>query len=91
MPELYPNMNNADDGDMIFESRPAELEPGPEGDEQDSKWMSVKKWLGHELKELTHWWLVGSRLYEDRHTRMDGSSIATNPYLTDDFGREWVQ
>ena len=79
VPELYPNMNNADDGDMIFESRPAELEPGPEGDEQDSKWMSVKKWLGHELKELTHLWRVGVDLrrkaHEDGWYRWDQSGL----------------
>ncbi len=59
VPELYPNMSNADDGDMMLESRPAELEPGPEEGEQDSKWIGVKKWLARELKELTQLWQVG--------------------------------
>ena len=36
-------MSNADDGDMMLERRPAELEPGLEEDEQDGKWVGVKK------------------------------------------------
>ena len=30
VPELYPNMSNADDAKMMLELKPAELEPGVE-------------------------------------------------------------
>ena len=59
VPELYPNMSNVDDGDMILEIRPAEMEPGVEQDEPTSQWVGVKKWLADELKELTQLWQVG--------------------------------
>ena len=59
VPELYPNMSNADDGDMMLENRPVELEPGPDEDQHGSKWIAAKKWLAGELKELTQFWQVG--------------------------------
>ena len=65
--ELYPNMSNADDGDMMLESRPVELEPGVEEDEPTSQWVGVKKWLAYELKELTQLWHVGVGRREQAH------------------------
>ena len=61
VPELYPNMSNYDDGEMMLDTAcAAELEPGYE-DETESgyKWTRVKKWLAEELKELTMLWQVG--------------------------------
>ena len=58
-PELYPNMSSADDGGMMVGIHPAEQEPGVEQDEPAEKWVSVKKWLAGELKELTLLWQVG--------------------------------
>lgn len=59
VPELYPNMSNIDDGDMMLEIRPAEVEPGVEQDKSIDQWIGVKKWLADQLKELTQLWRVG--------------------------------
>ena len=59
VPELYPNMGNADDGGMMLADGPVELEPGLEDDEFPGQWVGVKKWLVGELKELTQLWQVG--------------------------------
>ena len=59
VPELYPNMSNVDDGDMMLDIRPAEPEPGFGEEESVDQWMGVKKWLASELKELTQLWQVG--------------------------------
>ena len=90
VPELYPNMSNADDGDMMLESRPAELEPGPEEGEQDSKWIGVKKWLAHELKELTQLWQVGVGGRRKAHARW---MVPLGPIRPDNrgSGRQRVQ
>ena len=52
VPELYPNMSNADDGDMMLERRPAELEPGPEEDEQDGKWGWRQEVVGERVERV---------------------------------------
>ena len=83
VPELYPNMSNADDGDMMLERRPAELEPGLEEDEQDGKWVGVKKWLAGELRELTQLWQVGVGKRKKAHT--DGWYRWDEPGLTADI------
>ena len=80
VPELYPNMSNADDGDMMLESRPSELEPGPGENEQDGKWVGVKKWLAYELKELTQLWQVGVSKRKKAHG--DGWHCWDEPGLT---------
>ena len=66
VPELYPNMSNADDGDMILVA-PAELEPGEEQVEPAGQWVAVKKWLAGELKELTQLWQVGVAKRKQSH------------------------
>ena len=65
--ELYPNMSNADDGNMLLEISPSEPEPGFEEEESGGQWMGVKKWLAGELKELTQLWQVGVAKREQAH------------------------
>ena len=61
VPELYPNMTNADDGELVIAAPPDEWEPDFDGDEVSLEhWESVKKWLADELKELTLLWQVGT-------------------------------
>ena len=67
VPELYPNMSNADDADMMLEIRPAELEPGFGEEESVGQWIGVKKWLAGELKELTQLWQVGVAKRKEAH------------------------
>ena len=67
VPELYPNMSNTDDGDMMFDIGYAELEPGVEEAESLNQWVSVKKWLASELKELTQLWWVGVSKRQQAH------------------------
>ena len=67
MPELYPNMSNADDPGLVVDIGPAELEPGIDEEESDGQWMGVKKWLAGELKELTQLWQVGVGKREEAH------------------------
>ena len=59
VPELYPNMSNVDDANLMMAAGQAELEPGFEGEESPGQWLGVKKWLASELKELTQLWQVG--------------------------------
>lgn len=59
VPELYPNMSNADDGDLMLQIRASEPEPDPDESESADHWISAKKWLASELKELTQLWYVG--------------------------------
>ena len=68
VPELYPNMSNADDSDVMLEIRPAELEPGFGEEESAGQWIGVKKWLAGELKELTQLWQVGVNERKDAHS-----------------------
>ena len=79
VPELYPNMSNADDAGMMLEISTPELEPGSEEVSSAVKWMGVKKWLAVELKELTLLWQVGSRGRRSAHSegirRWDDSRI----------------
>ena len=67
VPELYPNMSNTDDANMMLEISPAELEPsfGEEG--SAGRWVGVKKWLAGELKELTQLWQVGVGKRKEAH------------------------
>ena len=60
VPELYPNMSNLDDAEVLLELGPPELEPGSEDDlEILRQWVGAKKWLAGELGELTQLWQVG--------------------------------
>ena len=81
VPELYPNMSNADDGNMMLEIRPAELEPDVEEDESAGQWVGVKKWLAGELKELTQLWQVGvgkrKQAHEEGLYRWDDSWVTS--------------
>ena len=81
VPELYPNMSNADEADMMFEV-PPEMEPGIEEDTPAGQWVSVKKWLAGELKELTQLWQVGVRKRRQAHA--DGWFRWDAPGLTAD-------
>ena len=56
VPELYPNMSNTDDANMMLEISPAELEPGFGEEESGGSWVGAKKWAASELKELTQRW-----------------------------------
>ena len=60
VPELYPNMSNTDDANLMMEIRPAELEPGFGEEEPVGSWVGAKKRAASELKELTQLWLSGS-------------------------------
>ncbi len=60
VPELYPNMSNADTGEMMLDIGPAEREPGDDEADDAGQWVGVKKWLAAELKELTQLWQVGA-------------------------------
>ena len=67
VPELYPNMSSVDDADMMMQLGSAEMEPGIEEDTPAGQWVSVKKWLAGELKELTQLWQVGVRKRKQAH------------------------
>ena len=67
VPELYPNMSNAEDGDMVMEISAAEPEPGFDEEESSAQWIGVKKWLADELSELTQLWQVGVTKREQAH------------------------
>ncbi len=79
VPELYPNMGNADDGGMMLDDGPVELEPGTEDDEPAEQWVGVKKWLAGELRELTQLWQVGvgkrKQAHEDGIYRWDDPRV----------------
>ena len=83
VPELYPNMSNTDDAAMMLESTPAELEAGVEEEEPASQWVSVKKWLADELKELTQLWRVGVKARDKAH--LGGWRRWDDPDLTTDM------
>ena len=57
VPELYPNAVNHDDGGLVTDV--AQHDPDPFGEDDDTHWVGVKKWLAGELKELTMLWGVG--------------------------------
>ena len=82
VPELYPNMSNADDADMMLEIRPTEMEPGLEEDGPVGQWVGVKRWLAGELKELTQLWQVGVGKRKQAHA--DGWCRWDDPGLTAD-------
>ena len=65
--ELYPNMSNADDANIMLEPGPAELEPGFGEEEPAGRWIGAKKWLAGEMKELTQLWQVGVRKRQEAH------------------------
>ena len=67
VPELYPNMSNTDDADMMLEIRPAELEPGFGEEDSGGRWIGAKKWAASELKELTQLWQVGVGKRKEAH------------------------
>ena len=67
VPELYPNMSNTDDANMMIEIRPAELEPGFGEEESVGRWTGAKKRAASELKELTQLWQVGVRKRKEAH------------------------
>ena len=67
VPELYPNMSNADAGEMMLDISPAEREPGVGEDDDTGQWVSVKQWLATELKELTQLWQVGADKRNEAH------------------------
>ena len=81
VPELYPNMKNDDNGDMMLDSGYDEFEPGVEPDMSSHHWVAVKKWLAGELKELTQLWMVGVRGREKAHEkgiyRWDAPNLTT--------------
>ena len=68
VPELYPNMNNTDDANMMLEISPAELEPGFGEEESGGSWAGAKKWAASELKELTQLWQVGVGKRKEAHS-----------------------
>ena len=68
VPELYPNMSNIDDANMMLEIRPAELEPGFGEEESVGRWVGAKKSAANELKELTQLWRVGVGKREEAHS-----------------------
>ena len=66
--ELYPNMSNIDDANMMLEIRPAELEPGFGEEESVGRWVGAKKSAANELKELTQLWRVGVGKRKEAHS-----------------------
>ncbi|MXZ91458.1 MAG: hypothetical protein F4Z05_08285 [Chloroflexi bacterium] len=86
MPELYPNMSNSDDGDMMMASEQAEPEDESADDGAELHWQSVKKWLADELKELTALWRVGIAGRERAHDagiyRWDDPQITAEMVIT---------
>ena len=67
VPELYPNMSNTDDANMMLEIRPAELEPVFGEEESGGWWVGAKKSSASELKELTQLWQVGVGKRKEAH------------------------
>lgn len=80
VPELYPNMSNIDDGDMMMST--PDPEDADEGAESSNQWIGVKKWLADELKELTLLWRVGAKGRNHAHSR--GIYRWDDPNLTPD-------
>ena len=75
-------MSSVDDADMMIQLEPAEMEPGVEEDGPSSQWVSVKKWLAGELKELTQLWQVG--VHKRKQAHADGWFRWDAPGLTAD-------
>jgi len=69
VPELHPNMSNVDDGGMMIDIGSAEREPGMGEDDDTEQWVSVKKRLADQLKELTQLWQVGAGNRNAAHER----------------------
>ena len=80
VPELYPNMSNIDDGDMMMAL--PDPEDGDEYAESSNQWVGVKKWLADELKELTLLWWVGPSGRDCAHSK--GIYRWDDPRLTPD-------
>lgn len=66
VPELYPNMSNVDDGDMVVRGYP---DAGDEQAESPEHWVGVKRQLADDLKELTALWYVGPDKRDAAHQR----------------------
>ena len=66
VPELYPNMSNVDDGDMMTRGYP---DAGDEQAESPDQWIGVKRQLADDLKELTLLWYVGPGKRNAAHQR----------------------
>ena len=66
VPELYPNMSNVDDGDMMMWGYP---DAGDDQAESPEQWVGVKQRLADELKELTSLWFVGAKNRDAAHER----------------------
>ena len=66
VPELYPNMSNVDDGDMMIRGYP---DAGDDQAESAEQWVGVKRQLASELKELTALWYVGPDKRDAAHQR----------------------
>ncbi len=64
VPELYPNMSNVDDGDMMM---PGYSDAGDEQAESPEQWVGVKRQLAANLKELTLLWQVGAKKRDAAH------------------------
>ena len=69
VPELYPNMKNSGDGDLMTDRNGGET--APEGDDGASAelWIGAKQWLARDLKELTRLWRVGVAGREKAHSQ----------------------
>ncbi len=68
VPELYPNMSNVDDGDVMtlgYQDPDAEDEQAGSPDQ----WVGIKRQLADELKELTSLWYVGAKNRYAAHER----------------------
>lgn len=77
VPELYPNMSNVDDGDMMMPGYP---DAGDEQAESPEQWVGVKRQLASDLKELTSLWYVGPDKRDAAHQK--GVYRWDNPRLT---------
>ena len=66
VPQLYPNMKSGGDSDLMMGNGGGESEAGGEG-ESGEQWVSVKKRVASELKELTQLWRVGVAGREKAH------------------------
>ena len=78
--ELYPNMSNTDDADLMLNIGPADPEPGFDDEGSEAQWTGVKKWLAGELKELTQLWQVGVGRRREAHA--DGIYRWDDPGIT---------
>ncbi len=69
VPELYPNMTAVDSGDLVVDSVDGESPSGGADGETTNQWVSVKKHVAAELKELTQLWRVGVSGRRNAHAR----------------------